>query len=228
MMQKKFQLEAFIFDFDGVLFDSEKLHLEALNETLRPLNLSVDPVIYLENYTGLTDNVIFPSMLKRANIALTEHEINLLIEKKIKLYQQAIHQHSNLPGIPGILNFLDWASHEISWFGICSNGSRAEVHSVLDRLEGGRVKPYFQKVTTREDVAQGKPSPEGYLSTAAYFGVDPKHCLVIEDTQHGLQAAKSAGMHAAGIATTHEPSFLTLADFADLGYPEIQRWLSSN
>lgn len=116
----------------------------------------------------------------------------------------------------------------MSWFGICSNGSRAEVHSVLDRLDGGKIKPFFHKVTTREDVAQGKPSPEGYLNTAAYLGVDPKHCLVIEDTQHGLQAAKSAGMHAIGIATTHDASFLTLADFAGSGYPEIQRWLSGN
>jgi beta-phosphoglucomutase-like phosphatase (HAD superfamily) len=97
----------------------------------------------------------------------------------------------------------------------------------LKKLEGGSLTHYFQKITTRDELSHGKPFPEGYLKTAAALGAKPHHCLVIEDSQTGIRAAKAAEMFVIGITTSHEPPILKAAG-ADLvmhTYPEIEAWL---
>jgi beta-phosphoglucomutase len=105
--------------------------------------------------------------------------------------------------------------------------TREEIEATLAKLENGSLKAFFKHIVTIEDVSAGKPSPEGYLLAAKYLGVDPKDCLVIEDTQRGANAALAAGMQVAAIATTsRDKTVFRNVTFAADSYSEIDSWLS--
>ena len=87
---------------------------------------------------------------------------------------------------------------------ICSGSTKPEIEAVLTKAHEGKLASFFEIMVTSEDVMQGKPSPEGYLLTAKKLGVSPHRCMVIEDTPHGIQAAKQVGMNVIALLTTYK------------------------
>jgi len=85
----------------------------------------------------------------------------------------------------------------------------------------GKLLSYFDTIVTSDDVKTGKPSPEGYLLTAQQLDVLPSQCLVIEDTPHGVKAAKSAGMQVIGLMTTYDRQQFLMADRVVSGYRQL-------
>ncbi len=210
-------IKAFIFDFDGVLFDSSRLHFEATQAVLAEMGIDLPLACYREQYFGMHDvamlQQILPPHLARPDT------IRALIQRKTELYLNKIHHEISLPAVAGAGDFLKAISAHTEALAVFSNGNRVEVSQTLAKLDGGKILPYFQHITTIEDVSQGKPHPEGYLQSAKKLGISPEDCLVIEDSLQGIRAAKAAQMHVIGLATTHHLDRLKPhVDFAAADY----------
>lgn len=221
-------IEAVIFDFDGVLFTSEAIHFALFQQILKRFELSVSEEEYFKKCVGIPNRSIFQMLLAEGGYLLSDEDLHTLVQEKIALYQQMISTSEQLPSVPGVLSFLKSLHGKISKFGVCTNGEREAVKPTLDRLEGGAIASYMQCLVALNDLKQGKPYPEGYLTAAHYLGVEPQHCVVIEDSRTGIAAGKSAGMTVIGLATTHEPSVLNQADFVGKNYAEIEEWFKQN
>lgn len=139
-------------------------------------------------------------------------KINALIEEKTSRYQEIIKQCDELPMINSVDQYILYISKKISKISICSGSARNEIMAVLTKLKQGRLQAYFNTIVTSEDIQRGKPSPDGYLLTAQRLNVSPDQCLVIEDTPHGVEAAKAAGMYVVALLTSYTKDQLQKAD----------------
>lgn len=218
---------AIIFDFDGVLYDSERIHLQACNQVFHSLGFTIPEEEYFQYYVGLSDDEMFNLILDNKNISYTADQAKTLRINKIHAYQSIINQSDSLAGVCGIKKFLESNFSRISNFAICSGATRTEIDATLKKLEHGELIKYFKHIVTIDDLEKGKPSPEGYLLTAQRLGALPQFCLVIEDTPVGIAAAKNAGMKVVALTTTHPSSVLKDADFIADTYEEINCWLAS-
>lgn len=214
------QYKAIIFDFDGVIFDSEPIHFQACNQVFVNLGFTLPYDFYLEHYVGLADAEMFPLILDHYRCSYTQEEVKAMIAQKIKAYEEILHKAEDLSAVKGLLPFLE-KHHRHLAFAICSASTRKELASALAKLEQGQVGKYFEIITPSEEVSLAKPSPEGYLKTAAKLQVNPQDCLVIEDTQKGILAAKNAGMQVIGLTTTQSRNKLALADQIAANFEEL-------
>lgn len=221
----KTNYKAIIFDFDGVLFDSEKIHMQACNQIFHTLGFTIPEKEYFQHYVGLSDNEMFDLVLKEKNILLKSEQVKLLRQDKINAYKTIINANDSLDGVYNIKNFLETYTKTINHFAICSGANREEIEATLDKLENGELRKYFKYIITIDDINFGKPSPEGYLLAANRLNVPPQLCLAIEDTPKGIAAAKSAGMTVVAITTSYAKSILKDANFIADNYDEIADWM---
>lgn len=204
--------QAVIFDFDGVILDSEPLHYEACSYVFKQLGLALSYAEYVEKYLGLSDKEMFPKLFSARNLSFSSDKINALIKEKTKQYQETIRQCDSLPMINSVDRYIDYISQKIPKLAICSGSTRNEIMAVLGKLKQGELQTHFDIIVTSEDIQHGKPSPEGYLLTAQRLNVLPNQCLVIEDTPHGVGAAKAAGMYVVALLTSYTKNQLQNAD----------------
>lgn len=213
--------EAIIFDFDGIILDSEPLHYAACQQVLKDLHITLSYDEFSEKYIGLADKEMFPQILVNNGYHFSSDQINSLIGKKVAYYLANIENHTDLPMITGLDQYVIKISQEIKKIAICSGSSRQEITTTLNKLKNGSLKDYFSIIVSSEDVKNGKPSPEGYLLTAQHLKVSPAKCLVFEDSPAGIEAAKTAGMYVIAFPTTQSRSLLhkankIAANFMDL------------
>lgn len=219
------KFKAIIFDFDGVVFDSEHLHQLAQVRVLENAGVAGLTESSLDDYTGVADKEIFRRVLTKHDHPFDDALINEISHHKVKAYQDIIAETDSLHDEMGIKNFLDFVIQHFSQLAICSNSSSGEVAAVLDRLEEGALKQHFKTIVTIDRVKVGKPEPDCYLLAASELGVDPKDCLVIEDSATGATAAKSAGMTVVGLSASKDSDTLHMADFVAENYDVIEKWL---
>jgi beta-phosphoglucomutase family hydrolase len=193
---------AVLFDLDGVIVDSRPHHLSAWDQLAREHGLA-HAGNYFTKMFGLRNDAILGGLVP----GIAPDELHVLAERKEQLFRSAARGHlETLPGVRELLAFLDERSIPRA---IVTSTPRANLDMILDTLGlDGR----FQALIAEEDAAKGKPNPEGFLVAAARVGVEPDRCVVIEDAPAGLQAAKSGGMRAIGVTTTHPALDLGDAD----------------
>ena len=203
-------LKAILFDFDGVLVDTEPLHLQAFQTVLAEEGLALNERDYYAKYVGLDDKGCFQAVLSDHSPAVTAAMIQRLVERKAKLLLE--HLKTNLSVYPGIADFMAMTAQHYR-LAIVSGALR---HEIEFSLEAAGIRKQFQHITAAQDVQNGKPDPEGYLHTLAVLNrqspVTASECLVIEDTIHGIQAAHAAGMRCLAVSNTFPATELSLAD----------------
>ncbi|KTC83781.1 HAD family hydrolase [Legionella brunensis] len=204
--------QAVIFDFDGVILDSEPLHFKACSYVFKKLGLALSYDEYVEKYLGFSDKEMFPKFFSERGCSFSLDKIKDLIREKTVRYQEIIKQCDDLPMIDSVDQCIVNISKKIPKIAICSGSTRNEIGVVLAKLKQGRLQAYFDTIVTAEDVQRGKPSPDGYLLTAQRLNVLPNQCLVIEDTPHGVEAAKAAGMYVVALLTSYTKNQLQNAD----------------
>jgi len=203
-------LKAILFDFDGVLVDTEPLHLQAFQKVLAEEGLTLNERDYYAKYVGLDDKGCFQAVLSGQSPAVTAAMIQRLVERKAKLLLE--HLKTNLSVYPGIADFVAVTAQHYR-LAIVSGALRNEIEF---SLEAAGIRKQFQHITAAQDVQNGKPDPEGYLHALAGLNrqspVTASECLVIEDTIPGIQAAHAAGMRCLAVANTFPATELSLAD----------------
>jgi len=204
-------IAAIIFDLDGVLMDSEPFHLRATRFALGDRAQS-----YTERdnqaFFGATDAEMFRVL--RILFDLDASTDELALRKREHLVFLIRTEGRGLPGVPEIpLRFREAGLR----LGLVSASARPVIDAVLETVG---LSGAFETVVSGDEVARGKPAPDGYLMAARRLAVDPGQCFVVEDTRNGVLAAKAAGMTVAAVpgpATIHE-------DFspADLILPSLE------
>jgi beta-phosphoglucomutase len=210
--------KAIIFDFDGVILDSEPLHFQACRDAFQSLNIAFTYEEFSKKYIGLADKDLFPQFLKNTGYVFSPGILDHLFDIKNEAYEKIIRDCPDLPVIPGLELFLQQMRQEKKSLAICSGSTRKDINILIERLN---LSSYFTSIVSTEDVRKGKPSPDGFLLAAERLNVSPKECLVIEDSSHGIEAARKAGMKVVALSTSHEADKLKQADRIAKDFHEI-------
>lgn len=208
------QIQAVIFDCDGVLVDTEPLHYRAFQEVLDPLGLGHSYEDYLDRYIGFDDRDAFLEAFREGCRSLDPEELAQLIGAKEKVLQGLIEQ--GIPSFPGVADLVrDLSSRGIP-LAVASGALRREVEAFV---RGLGLAGHFPVIVAADDVERSKPDPETYLKALECLGqslapeaLDPRCCLAIEDTPAGIQAAREAGLVVVGVTNSFPAEQLDGAD----------------
>ena len=188
-------VQAVVFDFDGVLADSEPLHLKAYQELLEPQGIHLDEKTYCERYLGYDDEGALRRIAEDNGLLLGDEELELLVVEKGHVFADLVGSRDVLyPGAAECVRRLAAA-----WpVGIASGALRADIDLML---RGAGLQDLFRFIVAAGDTDRTKPAPDPYLRAAELHAVPSSGCVAIEDSHWGLQSARDAGMRT--IAVTH-------------------------
>jgi HAD superfamily hydrolase (TIGR01509 family) len=204
-------IEAILFDMDGVLMDSEPLHLRATQ-----LALGDRAASFTEGdnraFVGSTDPEMFRVL--RILFDLDASTAELVRRKREHLISLVRAEGRRLPGVPEIPLRLRETGYRL---GLVSASARLVIDAILQTFGLGGA---FETIVCGDEVARGKPAPDGFLLAARRLAVDPERCLVVEDSRNGVLAGKAAGMTVAAVpgSTTRHEDFSP----ADLILPTLE------
>lgn len=180
------QIEAILFDMDGVLIDAREWHYEALNLALAPFGLEIDRDAHLATYDGLPTRTKLDMLTKSRGLPRNLHGfVNKMKQKyTVDMVRQRCHpmfQHQYA------LSQLKAAGYKLA---VCSNSIRQSLELMMQRAGLDR---FLDVMISNEDVAKPKPDPEMYLAAMSKLGLKPEQCIIVEDNEHGIRAARASG-----------------------------------
>jgi len=206
-------IKAIIFDFDGVIVDTEPIHLKAFQKILRKEGVELKDSLYYSKYLAYDDITFFRKSMCDFGISKSDREINELVEAKSKIVDSLFEE--NLELFPGVKEFIQKASENYSLV-IGSGALRKEIEFILEKFD---MTNKFKLIVSANEVEKCKPDPEVYIKaldllnkTNSNYYIKPYECLVIEDSVYGIKAAKDAGMLCAAITNSYDRKKLVNAD----------------
>jgi beta-phosphoglucomutase len=183
---------AVLWDMDGTIVDSAEYHWQAWRDVMLRESFPIRHEQFLDTFGQRNDSILRQWLGEKAN----SESIHRIGDAKEVLYRKLVRQRG-ISALPGALEWLHLLA-EKGWLqAIASAAPRANVETVLEVLNAGQC---FQAIVSAEDVHRGKPDPEVFLIAATKLGVAPKHCIVVEDAEHGIEAAHAAGMKTIGVS----------------------------
>lgn len=206
-------IRAVVFDFDGVIANSEPLHFRGYRDVLAPRGVALTERAYYENYLGYDDIGAFRAIAGDFGVTFTDGDIADLVAKKAVRLEELEKSASVLfPGAREAIVRMAAAGP----VAIASGALKGEILRVLDH-EG--LRGHFLVVVSAEDTPASKPDPAPYLRAVELLatrhpGLLASECVAIEDSKWGLMSARAAGMKTVGITQTYPAS--ELVDAADV------------
>jgi beta-phosphoglucomutase len=206
-------LDALIFDFDGVVVDSEPVHFRAFREVLGRRGIGLTSEQYYSLYLGFDDHDCFGAVLRANGRAVEESLIAAMMAEKTAMVQQAFGR--SIKPLPGAVELMRAARAAGVPLAICSGALRQEI--LLAAKTVGALE-LVKLIVSAEDVAHGKPDPEGYVMAIRQLGealgrpIDPARTWVVEDSPAGIDAAKAAGCRVLAVTNSYNADALTRAD----------------
>ncbi len=206
--------EAVIFDFDGVIADTEPLHCDAFRKVLEPLGIRFTWEEYVDTYMGFDDRDAFREAFRRNGRPLDDLRLQELVDAKSVTYQEILR--GGVTSYPGTLHWIGALHASGIPLAICSGALRSDIDPILSQLG---IAPCFLQVISAEDVRKGKPDPEGYVLAYRKLSLSrpstltaPGKCLAVEDTPAGVDAAKRAGLPVLAVTNSYPAEALSGAD----------------
>ena len=183
-------LKSIIFDMDGVLVNSEPVHYKAYLMALEPWGKTF-PYEEYKNYIGTVNAVILDGLIEKFSLPITREEFNeIMKEKKEYLYER--DGYPGVDGVPKMLADLKGAGYALAV------ASSSPHENIIKATKALGIDRYFDVLVSGESVEHPKPAPDVFLKAAKALGTEPKDCLVVEDSCHGVHGAKNAGMACLG------------------------------
>ncbi len=187
MSKKETKIKAILFDFDGTLVDSEKIHFQCWKQVLSQYGLTIDYETFLREAAGIP-------ALEHAELVTVQYSLGVSAETMVRkaelIYSDMMKLHD--------IEFMPYAMESLEYFyengfpmALVTGSIRPQVDPILK--EKG-IEKYFKTTITYDDVANSKPDPEGYLKAVEFLGFAKEEYLVFEDTANGTKAAKAAGL----------------------------------
>jgi beta-phosphoglucomutase len=199
-------IRAVVFDFDGVLADTERLHLAAYQQIFGARHITLTRDDYYSRYLGYDDYGVFRRMSDDFDLALTEADITVLIAEKANAFDSVIAATDVL--YPAAKSCVERLATEYP-LGICSGAMPHEIETIVTRAALG---DYIRFIVAAGDTPRSKPAPDPYARAAALHRLPPGACVAIEDSRWGIVSAKTAGLKCVAITNTYPASELTDAD----------------
>ena len=205
-------LQAIIFDFDGVIADSEPLHLKAFQQALAEEGVVLERDDYFSLYLGYDDVGVFAAVARDRGLAWTDRHVTALVARKGTKLQAMLEAGEVL--FPGSAAFIRAAAAEVP-IAIASGALR---HEIVQIVESAGLDGLFAAIIAAGDTAEGKPSPAPYLlafeqlQQVAGTPLDRRRCVAIEDSVWGLESARGAGLRCVGVTTSYGAAELTGAE----------------
>jgi beta-phosphoglucomutase len=190
-------MAAIVFDFDGVLVDSEPVHEAAIRAAMADLGLHFTAEDYRTRYLGLDDRDIYHAVARAHGRTLSEPDLASLRERKWSHVQEAFGAGRAAP-LPGAVDLFRSASAACP-VAICSGARREEIDFVLARLE---LRGLARVIVSADDVARSKPDPESYVLATQRLGLPAGRCVAVEDTDKGVRSARGAGLRVVAVCNS--------------------------
>ncbi len=203
-------IKAIIFDFDGVVVNSEPFYEEAIVDVFHE-NKIVIPAEDWQDFKGMADKEFFPLMVSRYNF---QGDIELLKET---IYTRMKKKLVALTYIDGFQLFFSKIVNHYP-VGLVTSTSRQHIQWLTENTQ---IDDLFDLKVTATDVKNTKPHPEPFLRMADMLAVDPANIVVIEDSINGLKAAQRAGMQTIALLTTFSKNDVNFADAVASNYQEL-------
>jgi HAD superfamily hydrolase (TIGR01509 family) len=195
-------VRAVIFDFNGTLSDDEPILCEIFMHLFAEHGKPMSAQEYFDRLVGLSDPEIV-----RTWLGDDDPDVEVVIEERTRRYRDAVADGSSVH--EHVREAVRFAASRVP-LAICSGAARAEIEPVVD---AAGLAACFETIVSSDDVANGKPDPEGYAKALAALGVDPADSLVVEDTEAGVASARAAGVgRVVALQTTLDPRRLMGAD----------------
>ena len=201
-MDKPTNLQAVLWDMDGVIVDTFDAHYRSWQQTFDELSQPFDLEMFRKTF-GMNNRLILTTIFERD---LTESFIQRVSDHKEELFRQSIKGTAQL--LPGVREWLKHFSEMGIKQAVASSAPQANIDALLDELG---IRAYFQAEAAGATL-KGKPDPAVFLLAAKLLKVEPAHCLVIEDAVAGVEAARRAGMSCIAVQTTNPADKLSGAD----------------
>jgi beta-phosphoglucomutase-like phosphatase (HAD superfamily) len=217
-------LLAVIFDFDGVLADSEPLHFEAFRRVLAAAGIALGSDEYYADYLGYDDVGAFRAILRDRGRAADDEAVRRLVEAKLQTFPQVLDGRDVL--FAGASACVRRLAAQVP----LAIASGALSHDIDLVLAGSGIRPAFHAVVAADHTAQSKPHPEPYLravetlQTAGLVPADAgvhRRIVAIEDSRWGLQSAHDAGLRTVAVTTSYDAHELETADLVVRSLDEI-------
>lgn len=203
-----------VFDFDGVIADTERLHLRAYQEVLEPLGLVLDEATYYARYLGFDDVGVFGAVAGDAGLNWTPREVDALIAQKSVAFD-ALVRTANVV-FPSAARCIDRLAAAGVPMAIASGALAGEIEAIL---AGAALRRHFCAIVAAGETARSKPAPDPYARAVDLIeaarplrGGGRRCCVAIEDSRWGLDSARAAGLRTVAITTTYPASDLPGAD----------------
>jgi HAD superfamily hydrolase (TIGR01509 family) len=207
-------LDAIVFDFDGVIADSERLHLKAYQEVLGARGLTLDAETYYSELVGYDDAGAFRRLAAIHGQSWGGDDLRQMIADKSERYQALAARGEML--YPGAAAFVRAAAARVP-IAIASGALTHEIDEILERTS---LRPLFAAVVGADQTLRSKPSPDPYLEAfarlqaASGHALDARRTVAIEDSKWGLVAARGAGLRLVAVTNTYPAD--EFAPFAEL------------
>jgi beta-phosphoglucomutase len=181
-------IKAILFDMDGVLVDAREWHYEALNRALKIFGMAISLDSHLSTFDGLPTRRKLQILSKSRGLPAGLHDF---VNELKQTYTQEIMVSLCKPSFHHqyALRFLKRQGYRMA---VCSNSIRNTVKSMMELAQ---LSDYFEVMLSNEDVSKAKPDPEIYLTAMARMDLTPSDCMIVEDNENGIQAARASGAH---------------------------------
>ena len=207
--------EAVLFDFDGILVDTEPMHYRAFLEILDPLGMGFPWKEYVETYMGFDDRDAFREAFRAKGVALGDGNLGKLVAAKSEAFLRGLRTGvTAYPGAVPLIETLHAAGFPLA---LCSGALRCDIDPILSQLGVARR---FEVIVSADDVRRSKPDPESYALAFARLSerhpallTAPEMSVAVEDTPAGIRSAKRAGLRALAVTNSYGAGELAEADW---------------
>jgi beta-phosphoglucomutase len=206
-------LEGVVFDFDGVIANSEPVHFRVFQILLAEEGLPFSSTEYYQQYLGLDDVGVFRALARDRQLDVSGARMPTLLARKTAIFKRLLAEGDIL--FEGAVACLTAVSAAVP-IAIASGALRHEIEQILD---GAGLRALLPVIVAAGETAKGKPAPDPYTRAvelmAEYAGrrLDPSRVVAIEDSRVGLKSARAAGLRTLGLATTYPGDHLLEAEY---------------
>lgn len=193
-------IKAILFDMDGVLIDAKEWHYETLNSALAVLGMNISRTEHLAVYDGLPTRKKLEILSRTQGLPPRLHDFLNALKQKMT-YQVIIEKCRPLFHHEYALGRLTREGKRVA---VCSNSVRSTVETMMQQ---SNLLKYLDFFLSNQDVSKAKPDPEIYLTAIDRLKLQPSECLILEDNDHGIQAARSSGAHVMVVGSVNDVTY---------------------
>lgn len=193
-------IRAILFDMDGVLIDAKDWHYQALNDALALFGMEIGRDAHLSTYDGLPTRTKLEMLTETRGLPRRLHSVINQVKQK-RTAEIAIQRCKPTFSHAFALSRLRDDGMKMA---VCSNSIRRTIELMMELSD---LSQHLDLIVSNEDVSKAKPDPEMYLKAMSELGVQPHETLILEDNEHGIQAARASGAHVLVIGTPDDVEY---------------------